>query len=245
MSAKSPWLGSGWRQDAHWAADQLSDGAITDADAKLGQGRFSVEAGAHRDATYSAAGDARAGAYVEAEQRHDDRLAAIQRHFGHQFTIRGNPDASHAADFVEMVADPEGQFAPQPAEVPSGKLISIAYNGVRRQVRVDVNGRIVAENPVADDRWSNRGTFTGDTEAFMAAKRAGVGLKPDPDEPPPAPPIPPPPMIRAEAQPEPPPPGLLADIAAGLVVKTKEMMPSARGPLGSGWPTFDGTCLRR
>ena len=37
----------------------------------------------------------------------------------------------------------------------------------------------------------------------MAAKRAGVGLKPDPEEPPPAPLIPPPP-ITAELQPAPP-----------------------------------------
>ena len=40
MSAKSPWLGSGWRQDAYWAADQLSADAITDADAKLRQARY-------------------------------------------------------------------------------------------------------------------------------------------------------------------------------------------------------------
>jgi hypothetical protein len=39
--------------------------------------------------------------------------------------------------------------------------------------------RIVAENPVTDDGWSNRGTFTGDAEASMAAKRAGVGFGPD------------------------------------------------------------------
>jgi hypothetical protein len=89
----------------------------------------------------------------------------------------------------------------------------IAYNGIKRQVRVDANGRVVAENPVSDDGWSNRATFAGDAEAFMAAKRAGVGLK---KEPPPAPPIPPRPIIRAEPRPEPPPPGLLADIAAAL-----------------------------
>ena len=67
---------------------------------------------------------------------------------------------------------------------------------------------------MSDDGWSRRATFAGDAEAFMAGKRAGVGLKPDPEEPPPAPPIPPPPMIRAEPRPEPPPPELLADIAA-------------------------------
>jgi hypothetical protein len=29
--------------------------------------------------------------------------------------------------------------------------------------------------PLPMDRWSYRGTFVGDTEAFMAAKRSGVG----------------------------------------------------------------------
>ena len=60
MSAKSPWLGSGWRQDAYWAADQLSADAIADADAKLRQAHFGAEARALRDATYGAASDKRA-----------------------------------------------------------------------------------------------------------------------------------------------------------------------------------------
>jgi hypothetical protein len=148
------------------------------------------------------AADNRAAAYAEAEQRHRDRLAAIQRHFGQQVTSHGSPDAGHALAFVETVADPEGLYAPQPGEAASngvrgiGRVGEIAYNGIKRQVRVDANGRVVAESPIADDGWSRRGTFAGDAEAFMAAKRAGVGLKSDPDEPPPAPPIPPPPMIR-------------------------------------------------
>ena len=95
-------------------------------------------------------------------------------------------------------------------------MVAIDYNGIKRLVRVDARSRVVAESPIADDGWSRRGTFAGDPEAFMAAKRAGVGLKPDPEEPPSAPPIPPPPNFRAEPQPEPPPPGLLADIAAAL-----------------------------
>jgi hypothetical protein len=133
---------------------------------------------------------------AEAEQRHRDRLAAIQRRFGQQITSRGNPDADHALDFAETVADPEGLWTPTAAEAPIGEVVEIAYNGIKRQIRVDANGRVVAESPIADDGWSRRGTFAGDAEAFMAAKRAGVGLKSDPDEPPPAPPIPPPPMIR-------------------------------------------------
>jgi hypothetical protein len=159
---------------------------------------------------------ARTAAYAEAEQRHYDRLAATQRHFGQQIARRGDPIADHAVAFVEIVADLEGLYALQPAEAPIGRVVEISYNGIKRQVRVDANGRVVAENPVADDGWSTRGTFSGDTEALMAAKRAGVGLKADPEEPPPAPPVLPPPIIRAEPRPEPPPPGLLADIAATL-----------------------------
>ena len=98
---------------------------------------------------------------------------------------RGNPDADYAVVFVEMVADPEGLYAPQPGEAASkgvrgiGHVVEIAYNGIKRLVRVDARGRVVAESPIADDGWSRRGTFAGDAEAFMAAKRAGVGLKSD------------------------------------------------------------------
>ena len=155
-------------------------------------------------------------AYAEAEQRHRDHLAAIQRHFGQQVVSRGDPDADHALAFVGNVADPEGLYTPQRTEAPIGRVGEIAYNGIKRHVRVDANGRVVTECPVADDGWSNRGTFAGDAKAFMAAKRASVGLKSNPDEPPPAPPVPPPPMIWAEPQPEPPPPWLLAEIFAAL-----------------------------
>jgi hypothetical protein len=67
MSAKSPWLGNRWRQDAYRAADQLAVDAITDADAGLRQARFTAEAKTVRDAAYSAAADARTAAYAEAE----------------------------------------------------------------------------------------------------------------------------------------------------------------------------------
>jgi hypothetical protein len=189
------------RDDAYRAADQLSADAVTDADGKLRQARFSTEARTVRDATYGAAGDARDAAYAEAEQRHRDRLGAIKRHFGQQVMNSGDPDADHALAFIETVADPEGPYAPQPAEAPIGEVVEINYNGIKRCVRVDARGRVVAENPVADDGWSTRGAFTGDAEAFLAAERAGVGMKPDPEEPPPAPPIPPPPMIRLRTAP--------------------------------------------
>jgi hypothetical protein len=114
---------------------------------------FSAEARAARDATYAAAADARAAAYAEAEQRHYDRLAAIQRYFGQQVVSRGNPDAGHALAFVETVADPEGLYAPQPAEAAwngvrgISQVFEIAYNGIKREVRVDANGHVVAESP--------------------------------------------------------------------------------------------------
>ena len=141
------------RDDAYRAADQLSADAITDADAKLRQARFSAEARAARDATYCASGDARAAAYAEAEQQHRDRLAAIERHFGQQISRRGDPDADHALAFVETVADPEGLYAPQPAEAAwngvrgISQVFEIAYNGIKREVRVDANGHVVAESP--------------------------------------------------------------------------------------------------
>lgn len=94
--------------DTLQAADQRSAAAVAGAYAKLRQACFSVEASALRDATYAVAADARADAYAEAEQRHYDRLGAMQRHFGQQVMSRGDPDADHALAFIETVADPVG-----------------------------------------------------------------------------------------------------------------------------------------
>jgi hypothetical protein len=193
---------------------------LNTAEAKFRAWQIDVAA---KNVAYSLASDARAAAYAEADQRHRDRMAAIQRHFGQLIVSRGDPDADHARAFVENVADPERLYAPRPAEAPIGEVVAIGYNGIKRQVRVDANGRVVAESPVSDDGWSRRGTFAGDPEAFMAGKSAGVGLKPDPEEPPSAPPIPPPANFRAEPQPEPPLPGLLADIAAALARAESEL----------------------
>ena len=79
----------------------------------------------------------------------------------------GNPDAGHAQAFVETVADPEGQFAPVPVEAPIGAVVAIDYNGIKRLVRVDARGRVVAESPIADDGWSRRGTFAGGDSALQ------------------------------------------------------------------------------
>jgi hypothetical protein len=81
---------------------------------------------------------------AEAERRHRDRLAAVQRYFGQQMARRGNPDADHALAFVETVADPEGLFAPSTVAPAIGEVRTINYNGIRRVVRVDANGRVAS-----------------------------------------------------------------------------------------------------
>jgi len=177
-------------------ADQLVVDATTDADAKLRKAGFPTGAKAARDEAYAVASDARAEMVAEAEQQHRDPLAAIQRHFGQQVTSHGDPDADHALAFVETVADPERLYTPQPGEAASngvrgiGRVVEIAYTGIKRQVRVDTNGRVTgyAERQEGDG-WSTRGTFAGDAEAFIAAKRAGIApaQKPDPEEEPPPP----------------------------------------------------------
>jgi hypothetical protein len=146
------------RDNVYKAANQLSADAITDADAKLRGASFNTEAKAARDAAYAAASDARAGAYAEAEQRHFDRLAAIQRHFGQQTISRGNP--GHALAFVETVADPERRFAPAAVEATIGEVVAIDYNGIKCQVRIDACGRVVprtrlqmTDGPAAGRSW--------------------------------------------------------------------------------------------
>jgi hypothetical protein len=67
------------KQDAYAAANQLAIDCIDTADAALRKGPFNPAAKAVHEHAYSAASDARAGMYAEAEQRHANRLAAIQR----------------------------------------------------------------------------------------------------------------------------------------------------------------------
>jgi hypothetical protein len=137
--------------DAYRAADQLSADVSDDAEARFRAGQLDAAA---KNAAYALAGDARAAAYHEAEQRHRDRMAAIQRHFGQQVMSRGDPDADHALDFVETDADPERLFAPFPAEAPIGRVVEIDYNGIKRQVRVDARGRVAAyADAEAGDGW--------------------------------------------------------------------------------------------
>jgi hypothetical protein len=201
------------KQDAYAAANQLAVDCIDTADAVLRRDPFNQAGKAARERAYSAASDARAGMYAEAEQRHANRMAALARYLGQAYRGPGDPDADHALAFVNEI-DPAGLWAPIARPAPIGTFTTINVAGIKRQVRVDANGRIVAESPVADDGWSNRGTFAGDTEAFIAAKRAGVGLGPEEEPADPGTPV----VAPDEPQPitEPPPPGLLADIAAVL-----------------------------
>jgi hypothetical protein len=199
--------------DARRAADQLSVDVIEDAEVRFRARQLGVAA---KNVAYALAGDARSAAYATAEQRHRDRRAAVQRHFGVQIDARGDPDADHAVAFVENVADPEGLFAPVAVEALIGQVVETAYNGIRRQIRIDALGRVVSHGDKQEtgDGWSNRGTFTGGAEAFMAAKRAAVMPEDEPGSS--APPVPPPVVTQAEPEPQPAPEGLLADIAAAL-----------------------------
>ena len=158
--------------DAYLAADKQAADTIEAAHAKHLSGE--IDHPAKLD-VYANASDTRAASYAQAEREHYDRLAAIQRHFSQQVVSRGNPDAPAALDFVATVADPEGLYAPVPAPAPVGELTIVDFNGIRRQVIVDGSGRVIAENPVADDGWSSRQTFTpADPDEFVAAKRAGI-----------------------------------------------------------------------
>jgi len=77
-------------------------------------------------------------------------------------TIR--EDTYRAVDQLsaDAIADAEGQFAPVAVKAPIGEVVEIAYNGIKRQVRVDANGRVAADaEPVTGDGWSNRRTFAG------------------------------------------------------------------------------------
>jgi hypothetical protein len=135
--------------DAYRAADQLAIDVIEDAETKFRAGQIAVAA---KNVAYSLASDVRAAAYAEAEHRHRDRMAAIQRHFGQLIVSRGDPDAGHAQAFVENVADPEGQFAPVAVEPSVGHVVETSYNGIKQTVRIDALGRVAAyAEPVSDD----------------------------------------------------------------------------------------------
>jgi hypothetical protein len=120
------------KQDAYTAANQLAVDCIETADAAPRKDAFNPAAKAAREHAYSAASDARAGMHAEAEQRHTNRLAAVQRHFGQQITSRGDPDADRALAFVAEV-DPTGVWAPIAKPAPIGEIATIEFAGVKSQ----------------------------------------------------------------------------------------------------------------
>jgi hypothetical protein len=124
------------KQDAYAAANQLAVDCIETADTALKKDPFSPVARAARDRAYSAASDARAGMYAEAEQRHANRMAALARYFGQAYRGPGNPDADHALAFVAEV-DPNGLWTPFVAEPPIGEIATIEFAGIKPQRRVD------------------------------------------------------------------------------------------------------------
>jgi hypothetical protein len=98
-------------------------------------------------------------------QRQEQRPESNRTHRWHAL---GQAD-EHAKDFVAGI-DPDGQWLTVAAQ-PIGEVIEINHNGVTLRRRV-LKGRVV-DWPDARDGWSNRGTFSGDTEAFLAAENPG------------------------------------------------------------------------
>src|SRR5260370_14213663 len=137
------------KQDAYAAANKLAVDCIETADAALRNDAFNPAAKVAREHAYSAASDARAGMYAEAEQRHANRMVAVQRHFGQQITSRRDPDTDHALPFVVEI-HPAGLWAPIPMPAPIGALTTIEVAEIKQQRRVDPDGRVLSENPVAD-----------------------------------------------------------------------------------------------
>lgn len=218
------------RREGYRAADQLHRDAIDHA-TMLGRTSGIASSRVTADAS-----DARAYLYLEAEQRHFDRRAALARHFDQRWTSGGNAHAAHALAFVAEI-DPDGCYAVAPPPPPIGRMAAVEHhNGVPVTRRVH-NGRVVPE-PL--DRFATRPpTFSGDAKAFMAAKTAGtmtpkeiaemeafqaeqaqsvtspVTDMPDQAIPEPVQAIPGSIEPRSEASTQPP-PGLLADIAKAL-----------------------------
>ena len=225
--------------DAYGAAEQLYQDVLDGAHAKAMGSRRTLADMAERDRAHGNAGDARAYMYQEAEERHQDRLAALAQHFGQFYGGQGNPAADHARAFVETL-DPAGEHkvaAPEPTPIRR-----IEFGGVTREA-----GAILspsgAPSLIPFDRSNSRETFTGDTAAFNRLKFAGtrtpseraddergssvVRAKLVPDDRQSTDRCEPPPAYPTVAEPKQaipaPPAGLLADIAATLA-RTKGVL---------------------
>jgi hypothetical protein len=226
------------RRDAYTSADQLAIDAIEDAGGKLSHPRggpsrgrrTSTDLATHGRVT-AAAGDARAGLYREAEERHFDRRAALAVHFGQRWTGRGNAGADHARQFVAEV-DPDGLYRADPEPSPIGSPVMAEHHpGMPVLRRIDERGIIVAETFTPGD--GGRGTFRGDAAAarrfatmtqreraeaaaWVAEQAQSVSVtSPAVTE------TPAPELAVTTATPDEPPPGLVADIQAALARTTR------------------------
>ena len=159
--------------DGYRTADQLHADVIDGAHETLKRSRRDLADLAERDRAYGNASDARAYLYAEAEQRHQDRLAALALHFGQFYRGPGNPAADHAQAFVASI-DPAGddEYAAPPLPEPVGTPAVVTFGGSRHERRVDERGRVVPEQLQQPD--PERGTFTGSPAEFAAAKARGV-----------------------------------------------------------------------
>jgi hypothetical protein len=130
------------------------------------------------DAATGLAGDLRQAAYKLAERMHHDRLACLARHFGEHYRGPGDPDDEHALAWISEHVDPQGLFAPPPAEPPL-PTERVTFNGIpaHRPVLVTASGerRVVGNTAIAPGSDPPRGSFVpANAEEFMAAKRQGI-----------------------------------------------------------------------
>ena len=150
------------------AADQAQADVTAQADQDY-HGNPDRAAGArNRDRVYALAGDGRQGMYDRAAQDHFDRVAAAQRHFGQAIRARGNPDATHAQNWLATL-DVEA-FRADPEPPPIGRPILAEHHpGMPVPRRIDERGIIVAETFTLGARRPP--TFRGDSKM---AKTRGV-----------------------------------------------------------------------
>jgi len=153
------------------AADHLTRALTDKADTDFAAGKITA---GERDALHAATGDSRAALHRECGQWHLDQMAALQQHFGQPVNRHGDPETEAALCFAAEI-DPTGEHRASAVATPTGQVVEINHNGIPHRRRVDGRGRVIAENPVADDGWSSRQTFTpADPDEFVAAKRAGI-----------------------------------------------------------------------
>jgi hypothetical protein len=165
--------------DLQAAAESAFKSAIDIAHAEFTSTKFKHAGTLQQlDAASGRAGDLRQAAYDLAERMHQARLACLAQHFGEHYRGPGDPDAEHAQQWLAEHVDPQGLFAPPPAE-PALSVESLTYNGIpaHRPVIVTPLGerRVGGNTAIAPGSDPPRGSFVPvNADAFMAAKRAGI-----------------------------------------------------------------------